>query len=358
MSIKYNGGYIPAVGADGTTLVANSASATGVAWAGPTFTAGKNKIINGDFGIWQRGTTITSPGNGGYSADRFFNGQDGTGTVTCTQQTFTPGTAPVAGYEGSFFLRTSLTSLGTTTYFQPTQRIEDVRTFAGQTATVSFWAKADSARTSLIVLIQNFGSGGSGATTQASAVTYSTAWTRYTATFTVGSMSGKTIGTGSSLEIGFRTTAAVGSVLDIWGVQVEAGSVATPFTTATGTLSGELTACQRYYYRWTTANGGSTSAYIHATWSLGTTSAYGVFNFPVTLRTTPSTLETTGTASNYRLLMGGTVTTCSAVPSLDQANPYGMNILYSVTAGLVVGQAGVAGINASSNAYLGFSAEL
>ena len=44
MSIKYNGGYIPAVGADGTTLVANSASATGVAWAGPTFAAGKTRL--------------------------------------------------------------------------------------------------------------------------------------------------------------------------------------------------------------------------------------------------------------------------------------------------------------------------
>ena len=50
MSIKYNGGYIPAVGADGTTLVANSSAATGLSWAGPLFAAGK---LLGDIGVLQ-----------------------------------------------------------------------------------------------------------------------------------------------------------------------------------------------------------------------------------------------------------------------------------------------------------------
>jgi hypothetical protein len=43
------------VGADGSTLVANSASAIGVAWAGPSVAAGKNLLINGDMSVAQRG---------------------------------------------------------------------------------------------------------------------------------------------------------------------------------------------------------------------------------------------------------------------------------------------------------------
>jgi len=215
------------------------------------FVAGKNKIINGDFGVWQRGTTFTSPGAGSYTADRFREEHDGTtSAVTVTRQTFALGTAPVAGYEGAYFLRDTLTTVGNGTYLQLAQFVEDVRTFAGQTVTLSFWAKADSARTSLVFLAQQFGSGGSSTVYSSTpSITYSTSWQRFSYTFDLPSIAGKTIGTGSSLAIGIRSTATTGSVLDVWGVQLEAGSVATPFTTASGSIAGELALCQRYYQK-------------------------------------------------------------------------------------------------------------
>jgi len=126
--------------------------------------AGKNKIINGNFGIWQRGTSFDQTAT--YTADRWtatYGGATPTAAVI-SQQSFTPATAPVAGYEGQYFLRMVTTTIGSCTAAGFEQRIEDVRNFAGQTATISFWAKADAARSAVVVTRQNFGSGGSTAT--------------------------------------------------------------------------------------------------------------------------------------------------------------------------------------------------
>jgi len=66
--------------------------------------AGKNKIINGDFGINQRSfTSVTATSTFFY--DRWQTAITGDGTATFTPQTFTPGTAPVSGYEGKNYLR-------------------------------------------------------------------------------------------------------------------------------------------------------------------------------------------------------------------------------------------------------------
>jgi hypothetical protein len=255
--------------------------------------AGKNKIINGDFGIWQRGTTFTSLAAGAYCADRFAEAHNGTGTVTVTQQTFTPGTAPVAGYEGNYFLRDTLDTVGTSTFISITQAIENVRTFAGQTVTLSFWAKADSARTSIVYFAQQFGSGGSGTVFSSTpSITYSTSWQRFTFTIAIPSIAGKTIGAGSSLLLGIRSTATAGSVLDLWGVQVEYGSKATPFQTASGgSIQGELAMCQRYYA--VIAEG--TSKILCNASAFSATVVQGHVGFPVTMRTTPTLDATSGT---------------------------------------------------------------
>ena len=213
--------------------------------------AGKNKIINGDMNIWQRGTSFASAANGSYSADRFKYAFDGSGTATISQQAFTAGAAPVAGYESQYFLRHLVTSAGSTTFTQIFQPIEDVRTFAGQTVTFSFWAKADSARSSFIYAEQNFGSGGSATVQYLSmgSASLTTSWQRFSFTVALSSISGKTIGTNSQLNFYIRCGTALNASTDIWGVQLEYGSKATPFETATGTFGGELALCQRYYYR-------------------------------------------------------------------------------------------------------------
>jgi hypothetical protein len=108
------------------------------------FVAGKNKIINGDFSVNQRNFTSTTSLSGTYTFDRWKTEGNGS-SVTYSAQTFTPGTAPVAGYEGINFLRIVTASQSSSTnYALIDQPIEDVRTFAGQTITLSFWAKAAS----------------------------------------------------------------------------------------------------------------------------------------------------------------------------------------------------------------------
>jgi hypothetical protein len=325
------------------------------------FTAGKNRIINGDFGVWQRGTSFTNPAAFSYLVDRWRWGTDGIGSTTVfSRQTFTPGTAPVTGYEGLYFLRWNR-SVATTlaTYDDFYQPIENVQTGAGQTVTLSFWAKADSARTLNVTLSQNFGSGGSAQVSNigTTSLSLTTSWARYSATISLPSIAGKTVGTGSSLAYTFRpNTLNTTFTFDIWGVQLEAGSTATAFQTATGTIQGELAACQRYYYRaQATAN--------YSRWAVGqctsSTAAAGFVKFPITMRTAPSSLEQTGTASNYGLTNSGTsVIALSSVPSFDSASPDGSTVVFNVSSGLSAGNATQFLPNGNTTAYLGWSAEL
>jgi hypothetical protein len=272
-----------AVGNDGETLVADSSTSTGLRYQS-NFAAGKNKVINGDFGIWQRGTSFSSI-NGIYTADRWMGATNK--TVTVSQQTFTPGTAPVSGYEGTYFLRIAQSASGS--YCAIQTRLEDVRLFAGQTVTLSFWAKADATVANKAGIVQIFGTGGSAnVDNYSSSFNITTSWARYTYTIALGSISGKTIGTNSYLNIQpILTETALAHTIDIWGVQLEAGSVATAFQTATGTIQGELAACQRYYVR-------TLSNQLSSNYGLGlgnsTTQTYFQVNVPE-MRVTPTVID-------------------------------------------------------------------
>jgi hypothetical protein len=337
-----------AAGANGSTLVADSSTSTGLSYQA-NWAAGKNKIINGNFGVWQRGTSFSTTSSLAYTADRWWTNAF-SGTATVSQQTFTAGTAPVAGYEGQYFLRFASTN----TFTQLGQKIEDVRTYAGQTVTMSFWAKAASSLTLTPYLEQNFGSGGSASTyTSGTGASVTTSWQRFTATVSLGSISGKTIGTSSFLNFYFLTP-TLSTNIDVWGVQVEAGSVATAFQTATGTIQGELAACQRYYTRESVT---TTYAYFRSSGNAtNTTQARIIVPLPVQMRTKPAAMDTGGS-----LAVSDGVNLYTTGSFVLSANSTTQNAQVEYTHGSAVfTQFRYESLQDNNNGatYLGFSAEL
>lgn len=260
----------------------------------------RNAIINGDFFVNQRG--FANSGSGlldAYGLDRWKIVSSG--GATWTPQTFTPGNA-ISGYEPATFSRivTSGQS-GSSVYSILAQPVEDVRTFAGQTTTLSFWAKANSGTPKIAVeLAQVFGSGGSPSASSnyyAGQITLSTSWARYTLQIAVPSITGKTIGTtantsyvalqlwvsaGSSFNTRTGSLGIQTNTFDIWGVQWETGQVATPFQVPD--KADQLDECQRYCQVLSYSNGVAVGVGMNTT----SNGSNFVIELPVTMRATPS----------------------------------------------------------------------
>jgi hypothetical protein len=270
----------------------------------------RNRIINGNFDIWQRGTSFTGSE---YTADRWINTRVGT-THTASRQGFTPGENSVAN-EPTYYCRTIVTSVaGANNLSYLEQRIEDVRTFAGQQVTISLWARVDATKNISVELEQVFGTGGSpSASVQGIGVTkvsIGTSWQKVTVTATVPSISGKTLGSNNDhhLKLGIwfdagsdfnSRTDSLGQqsgTFDIAQVQIEPGPVATPFERRS--YGQELALCQRYFQ--------FIQAGVRAYQLGGGTSAISSdYNFVTPMRAAPtialiSTLETGNVASIAR----------------------------------------------------------
>jgi hypothetical protein len=179
--------------------------------------------------------------------------------------------------EPTYFIRTVVSSVaGAANASLLQQRIEDVRSFAGQQVTASFWAKVDASKPIAVEFFQHFGNGGSPSTSVtgigATKVTLSTSWQKVTVTANIPSISGKTLGTNGDSRLGLTIWFDAGSdynartdslgqqsgTFDIAQVQVEPGPVATPFERRP--IGTELALCQRYFqqtpaFAGVTANG-------------------------------------------------------------------------------------------------------
>lgn len=277
----------------------------------------RNKIINGNFDIWQRSGTQTSSGYG--SVDRWECLNVGS-TKTVTRQSFTLGQTDVPG-EPTYFMRHVVTSsAGASNYVLVRNKIESVRTLAGKTATLSFWAKADSTKNIAIEFQQSFGTGGSPSTAIAeigvNKLQLTSSWAKFTFTVNIPSISGKTLGSDNNDWIGIYFWFDAGSsfnsrtdslgqqsgTFDISEVQLEEGSVATPFEERP--LGTELSLCQRYYHESlniltlfrTTTSGNFGGAYLDV-------------RFGTKMRTAPALSFFTNTAkSTSGILVNGSTT--------------------------------------------------
>lgn len=255
-------------------------------------TAGKNACINGGFDIWQRGTSFASSASSYiYTSDRwlFVGGSFATGRTLSRQASGLTGIQ----YCGRLQRDSGNTSTQPLYLHQTLETAESLR-FAGQTITLSFYARVGanySGSNSMSLIIAS----GTGTDQQVTSftgnaniysntfTTLSTSWQRFTATVAVGS---------TATELGFyffytpSGTAGAADYLETTGFQLELGSVATPFSRAGGTIQGELAACQRYFIAYN--NVGSGSFRLSLGLQNSTTTAIMTLALPVSMRTIPS----------------------------------------------------------------------
>ena len=308
----------------------------------------RNRIINGNMAVDQRNAgatqTFTAAAALAYSVDRWYG--------YCTGANVTG--ARVTGASANQY-RYQFTGAASVTAIGFGQRIEAINCadFAGSTVTIS----VDLANTLLTSVAwalsyantaDTFGSLASPTVTAISNGSFSvtSAVTRYSVSVAIPAAAT------TGLQLVLTAGAQISGTWTIGNVQLEPGTVATPFERQI--YNAQLAQCQRYYYRITPAgtlrilgNGYVTSATV----------ADFTAPFPVTMRDEPAALEQIGTAANYTVVAGAGGVACSSVPTYLQCSQWGAQYRFTVAAGLTTGQS-VLARNAVTGSYLGWSAEL
>ena len=269
----------------------------------------KNLLINGGFDVAQRGTSFT--GTQIYTLDRWYMDESGS-TTTLTQETHTLGQTDVPD-NPKYYLKMNTTTGANNCRIE--QNIEGVHHAAGQSATLSFWAKGvnPAGGNYNINMNQLFGTGGSPSTETSVSLgtfTVTSSWVKKSFTVTLASISGKTLGTtlGTDhlkLQI-LQPDGDGGSAawnLNISNIQFELGSVATDFEHRS--YGEELRLCQRYFYRYK----GATQERIYNE-NAGATAKWWFLTFPE-MRTTPSATFSSGWTGGSIVVIGGTINSMS-----------------------------------------------
>lgn len=197
----------------------------------PLFARNGDRILNGGFDVWQEGSSFSAIAVGTYFADVWrlsASSAAGNRSLTIAKGTYDPFAPNIGPY---FCTLTYSAVTAPFTDFISTY-IEDVRSYAGQTITLSFSAVCDAVGQSIdVTATQSFGSGGSAAVAilDSDATVLTTQAQRITVTFDVPSVVGKAIGGGSFLRIDIRPSVNANCLIHFGSVKIDIGSVATPY---------------------------------------------------------------------------------------------------------------------------------
>jgi len=312
---------------------------------------GRNLVINGDFQIWQRGTSQTTVGYG--SADRWRLNVSGA-TLTGSQGTFTDGQTAVPGNPRFYLALDVTTGNDNAGWFH---RLEGTHEFANDVYTLSFWAKSDTPRAMTVgsnshdlsadVFQDN--------TVSPTTFTPTSSWQKFTFKVTHSSMN--TLGSFASgdytaffITQGSDTSTAAWK-LDLALVQFEKGEVATPFEHRS--YADELQRCRRYLYRieTDTANG----AFVNLNgWD--TNNTYGSLRFPVEMRAAPS-FSYGAALSDFLILSAGANYTPTTIQS-NGNNKHGIELNMVSTSNITAGRSYWARMSDTTNGFIQFDAEL
>ena len=212
----------------------------------------RNKILNGDFQVWQRGTTFTDPTGPGnmYCADRWAAFRSAwTAGITVTQQSTQTNSKSIRVQRNSGNASTADMKLS-----QSFETIE-VKKLAGKTVTLQFdvFKGADFSAASSILQVQvvwgtgadgNLGTGFTNTNGATVNQVITSTNTQYALTTTIPANA-------TQLAVSFNYTpvgaAGAADYFEITDVQLEEGSIATPFERRP--YGFELALCQRYFVR-------------------------------------------------------------------------------------------------------------
>jgi len=267
----------------------------------------RNLIVNGAMQVAQRGTSF-SAGGAVYTLDRWLVFRS-----AASQSTDVPTSEGLVNS-----IQLTITSQTSGQFASVEQKFENEKLVVGRQLTFSFWIKGSTTGTAVVRNFSQSNSIGFGHT----AFDITTSWQRVTATFTVPSLGGGT-SNWCSFGIDFNVNNVAGlsysgsgvsepsytGTVYLTGVQLEVGSVATPFEHRS--YGEELALCQRYYQRFNAS--GNFSRYGSGYWS-NSNDANASISFPVPMRADPS-IDDTGDVTDYGISNAGSVYTPTSLPT-------------------------------------------